>query len=302
MMKPDMSLTRRLTTILCAAALCAAPLGLAACSSGGGTTQQAETAAETQAETTAETEEQAEPIYAVSKFTSVMDLDGSDQTIEYAYSLDDAGNILELAVNAVSSGENGNYNQDFTLNYDEQGLPISGVFGEGTSASLEAALDESGNLAKVVKTYDDNATIATWEFTYSEDGKISSLVTTSESTGTDDTEAYSYTNTFTFNEYGWATEVSTNTSTGESTEMVINYEGDDPAHPVSETADLSYSDGSSYSVTYDFTYDANGNLATASNDSFTLTYEYKLVENPGVVAKAFASVKEAGAVLDLTSF
>lgn len=303
MKKSDLGLAKRFATLACAAALCAAPLGLAACSSGDSSSQQAETTAETAAETAAETEEkQAEPIYVVSKYTSDMQFEDSSQTIDYVYTLDDDGNHLGLAVNAVSSTEGGNYSSNYSIEYDDEGMPVSGVFGaeEGMPATFETTLDENNRLAKVVKTYSDDATIATWEFTYGEGDAISSLVCTSESTGSED--AYSFTSTYTFNEYGFATGISSASSTGDSTSIAISYEGDDPAHPTTEIAEATYSDGSTYTLNYELAYDENGNLSSAKSDTYTMTYEYKLVDSPSASAKVFSSIREVGGSFDFAVF
>lgn len=287
---------KQAASLVCALALCAAPFALSACSSGDATSQQAASQeAQTEAATT-EAAEEVQPIYVVSKTSYSYDGISTSRTCTY----DESGNCVSSTYDVSGESEEYSYHRETTTEYDEQGAPVSqtvtSTSSESTdeiSAAYEATLDETGRLTALAETYDESN--IDWTYSYDAEGALVSMTSTNTTSDGDATSSW------TFNEYGWATEVTYDGGTDDSVTETITYEGDDPAHPTTATETITYSESMGIepeTYSYTLSYDENGNLAkvesTGDYEGAVWAYEYQKVESPGVIAATAASLKMAG--------
>lgn len=301
---PRTCTAKRAASLAFALALCMAPLGLSACSSGGSSSEQATTSQETQTEAAATTEaaEEAQPIYVLSKMSHSSD--GITTTRVYTY--DEQGNCVSSTFDQAGESDEYGFHQEITTEYNEQGAPVSenivnmsSESSDETPATFEATVDDTGYLTALSETYGDNNIAWTYDYN-AEGGLISAAATNTVSDGGTSTS------TWTLNDYGWFTEIAYNSGTDDATSTTYSYEGDDPAHPTTATETINFSASMSMepqASSYALTYDENGNLATVEalgeDGGSVWAYEYQKIETPSVIAATAARLKMPGGGMSL---
>ena len=230
--------------------------------------------------------------WVLSKIAVTTEGDASSESTT-TYELDEHGSHTGMTFEHSSSDDPYVY----TYELDEDGYIKSSSFTTGDSdptvAEAKLEKDDQGRLIRC----ENESTVE--EYTYDDEGNPASYtrVDTFEpaSEGEDPVQFKVH---YVLDANGFPTEM-TQDSTGYHIDGVFTYERDDEGVPTAATAKITVKDDegevtSEYDVTYAYTYDENGNLASFVREDpmskTTTTLEYVEVEDPSPAALLYSII------------
>lgn len=215
--------------------------------------------------------------------------EGSVRTAEEVFEIDEHGNCLSKTTTMHAGGRDP-YEGTSKWTVDENGYPLTDevvTSNVETTATREYEYDSEERVSKMVANYETSngaSYTETTEYTYGDGLQLVEDTSTTSTGGNENTVKHVY-------EDGTLVSVHRVDAYGNSTsESDISYEYDRDAS--GNIVRMRKDDGTSF----DFTYDANGNIATKTlvnsdgESSVVVTYEYAYIEEPSPAVSVATSV------------